>query len=112
MITDKQVSLLFSAINQGYTMEAAAAKAKMSEKTARKYIKTGRFPSKSKRDRNYRTRKVPFESVWPEIENILKSNKFANTKALFEYIQKKHPEQYHSGQLRTLQRQIKKWKSA
>jgi len=36
MITDKQVSLLFSAINQGNTMEAAAAKAEMSVKTARK----------------------------------------------------------------------------
>ena len=40
MVTDQQVRLLMTAINEGKKQTTAAAKAGMSERTARKYIKS------------------------------------------------------------------------
>ncbi|MEP7272216.1 MAG: hypothetical protein ABI882_11995 [Acidobacteriota bacterium] len=41
-----------------------AAKARMDEKTARKWRRIGRVPSEINEPRGYRTRKDPFVSVW------------------------------------------------
>ena len=49
----------------------AAAKAGMSRKTARKYLKSGKLPSQCQPERYWR-RRSPFESVWPEVKEILK----------------------------------------
>ena len=45
MVKDEQVRILMKLINQEKTLQLAAAKAGMSEKTARKYHKSGRLPS-------------------------------------------------------------------
>jgi len=111
MVTDQQVRLLMMAINEGKTQITAAAKAGMSERTARKYIKSGRYPSETKRDRKYRTRKDPFEDIWPEVEEFLAENAGLEGKALFEYIQRKYPGQYQEGQIRTFQRRVKEWRA-
>lgn len=53
------------------TLAGAAAKAGMSEKTARKYLASGKLPSQMKKTRDWQTRKDPFDEVWPEIKAML-----------------------------------------
>ena len=45
MTTDQQVRLLMTLIKQGLPLMTAAAKAGMSERTARKYRRSGKLPS-------------------------------------------------------------------
>ncbi len=47
MVTDEQVRLLMKLINKEQRLQTAAAKAGMSEKTARKYRRLGRLPSQA-----------------------------------------------------------------
>ena len=45
MVKDEQVRLLMSLISKGMPQVTAAAKAGMSERTARKYVRIGQMPS-------------------------------------------------------------------
>ena len=49
MVTDKQVRRLMNLIRRGKGQAAAAAGAGMDEKTARKYLRSGKLPSESRR---------------------------------------------------------------
>lgn len=60
--------------------------------------------------RYWRTRKDPFEEVWPEILYWLGENPDATAKSLFDRLCVSYPGQFESGQLRTLQRRIKDWR--
>jgi hypothetical protein len=60
--------------------------------------------------RAWRTRKDPFESVWPEILLWLQEAPDATAKSLFERLDKKYPDRFPEGQLRTLQRRIRDWR--
>ena len=60
--------------------------------------------------RGWRTRKDPFEGVWPEILLWLQEDPDARAKALLERLQKAHPGRFPDGQLRTLQRRIGEWR--
>ena len=64
----------------------AAAKAGLSRKRARKYLKSGKLPSQCQPERYWRTRPDPFESVWPEVEEILKRSPTVEGTAVFEYL--------------------------
>ncbi len=44
MVTDRQVRVLFEELASGKTLAGAAARADMSERTARRYRKLGRLP--------------------------------------------------------------------
>ena len=57
--------------------------------------------------RNWRTRKDPFESVWPEILLWLQQDPDATAKSLLIRLEQKYPGQFPEGQLRTLQRRIR-----
>ena len=74
MTTDQQVRLLMSLIKSGLSLPAAAAKAGMSERTARKYRHAGKLPSQLRAAHTWRTRPDPFEAVWPEIEALLEQD--------------------------------------
>lgn len=74
MITDRQVRLLMSLLNQGIALVTAAAKAGMSERSARKYVRAGGAPSTLKVPRTWRTRADPYAEVWPEIEQLLRQD--------------------------------------
>ena len=50
MVTDQQVRRLRMLIQTEKTQAIAAAKAGMDEKTARKYLKSGKLPSQSKKE--------------------------------------------------------------
>ena len=89
----------------------AAAKAGLSRKTARKYLKSGKLPSQCQPEQYWRTRSDPFESVWPEVEEILKRSPTVEATAVFEYLCRQQEGAFQQGQLRTLQRRIKQWKA-
>ena len=62
--------------------------------------------------RTWRTRADPFESVWPEMLGWLQLEPDATAKDLFERLREKYPDDYSSGQLRTLQRRVQGWRRA
>ena len=57
MVTDEQVKLLMSLLNQGNSQVTAAVKAGMSERTARKYAHSGATPWQAKAPHTWRTRR-------------------------------------------------------
>ncbi len=83
MVTDQQVRKLMSLIEKEQTLAAAAAKAGMDEKTARKYRRLGRLPSEERRARTNRTREDPFDAVWEEVREKLAVNPGLEAKTLF-----------------------------
>ena len=86
----------------------AAAKAGMSEPTARKYIRLSKLPSETKKPQTWRTRQDPFADVWEQVKTFLKVNPSLEVKALFGELQRRHPGKFQPGQLRTLQRRVKR----
>jgi len=110
MVTDNQIRRLLM-LNQENSVAIAAAKSGMCENTARKYINSGKLPSQSMAERNWKTRKDPFEDVFPEVEQMLKINSGLETKTIFDYLQRKYEGGFQDGQLRTLQRKVKNWKA-
>jgi hypothetical protein len=111
MVRDQQVRRLFKLSNTEETQEIAAAKAGMNEKTARKYLRAGCLPSELKVERHWRTRKDSFEDVWPEIEAQLSANPGLEAQTVFMALQRKYPDRFADGQLRTLQRKVKHWRA-
>lgn len=89
----------------------AARKADMDRKTARKYVKEGKLPSEMAKPRDWRTREDPFEEHWGEIEERLRKLPKLEAKTLFEALQEKYPDRYEQGQLRTLQRRVRRWRA-
>ena len=63
MVTDRQVRRLRKLMNTENTKTAAAMKAGMDEKTARKYARSEKLPSEMKKEHTWRTRPDPFEDV-------------------------------------------------
>jgi len=60
--------------------------------------------------RHWRTRKDPFETVWPDVLRWIQNEPDSTAKSLFERLKREHPGQFSSGQLRTLQRRVKEWR--
>lgn len=89
----------------------AAAKAGMSPKTARKYLKNPQLITKPKEPRNYRTRDDYFKEDWPTIEEFLKSAPGLQAKTILAWLIDKNPAKYNDQHLRTLQRKFKIWKA-
>ena len=114
MVTDQQVKLLRRLRRSGKSQEAAAARADMSVKTARKWEKSELLPSQSKKPRQYRTRKDPFKKVWgteilPRLQND--TEEILEAATLFDFLQRKFVGSFKDGQLRTLQRRIRDWRA-
>ena len=111
MVTDRQVRRLRKLMNTEKTKTAAAMKAGMDEKTARKYARTEKLPSEAKEEHTWRTRTDPFDDVWEEIRRKLELNSGLEAKTLFEDLQRRYPGRFADGQLRTLQRKVKRWRA-
>ena len=109
MVTDQQVRRLMLLIQKEKSLAAAAAKAGMDEKTARKYRRAGKLPSQTRQPHTWRTREDPFAEVWPELCELLETNPGLEAKTLFEELLRRYPGRFKDGQLRTLQRRIKRW---
>jgi hypothetical protein len=112
MITDQQVRKLRHVDGQGIAKEVAAARIGMDAKTARKYRRLGKLPSEvTMMDRDWRTRPDVFAAVWPELEAKLQVNPGLEAKTLFADLQRRFPGRFADGQLRTLQRRVKRWRA-
>src|SRR5262245_57596187 len=68
VITDRQVRILRHWLKAGKPLKAAAMRANMDEKTARKYRAAAKLPSELQVwPRTWRTREDPFAAVWDEV---------------------------------------------
>jgi hypothetical protein len=62
--------------------------------------------------RSWRTRVDPFQNIWPLVEQWLNEQPDATAKALFQRLQSHTPTPFAAGQLRTLQRRVREWRTA
>jgi hypothetical protein len=62
--------------------------------------------------RDWRTRKDPFEAVWPTVQAWLDAEPDRTAKELFQRLQVDQATEFPAGQLRTLQRRVKEWRAA
>jgi Mu transposase, C-terminal domain len=108
---DAEVRLLLRERQHGRTQAVAAARAGMSERTARKYEHTGALPSQLKRPRTWRTRPDPFAEVWPWLRAELERDPALQATTLLGLLCARDPARYRPGQLRTLQRHVAAWRA-
>jgi transposase len=111
MITDAQVKKLRRLLSGGMLLATAALKSGMDVKTARRYQIVNKMPSELTPAHNWRTRSDPFADVWPRIEKMLTDAPELRPKTLFEWLQREYPDTFSEGQVRTLQRRIKRWRA-
>jgi hypothetical protein len=94
-----------------HTQELAAAKAGMSERSARRVEEDVTLPSQEPR-RHWRSRPDPFAAVWDsEVVPLLKSAPKLMAITLLRKLQEDHPERFPDGMLRTLQRHLRHWRA-
>ena len=108
---DNEVKLYMSERRKGIPQRLAAARAGMSERTARKYEHEGKLPSQLKRPHDWQTRVNPFEQDWPWVVEQLTRDPALQGSTLFALLCEQHPERYRPTQVRTLQRHIARWKA-
>lgn len=111
MVSDRQIKQLFKLMERGETLTKAALKSGMDVKTARKYAKAKKLPSTLKTLHTWRTREDVFAEVWEELEQKLDLLPGLDAKTLFDNLQRRFPGRYQDGQLRTLQRKMKRWRA-
>lgn len=111
MKKDAEVMLYMRERHKGTTQKVAAARAGMSERTARRYEKAGKSPSQLKQPRTWRTREDPFEDDWPWVVEQLERDPALQGATLFALLCAEHPGRYRPTQVRTLQRHIQVWKA-
>lgn len=111
MKTDAEVQIMLRERRKGKTQEQAAARAGMHPNTARKYERRGALPSQLAQPRTYRTRPDPFADDWSWVQAHLERDTAIQAHTLFALLCQQHPDRYHPGQLRTLQRRIATWRA-
>src|SRR5438067_183999 len=111
MKNDHEVKLYMSERRKGSSQRVAAARAGMSERTARKYEQAGKLPSELKRPHTWSTRDNPFEEDWPWVVEQLERDSALQASTLFALLCEKHPGRYRPTQDRTLRRHIARWRA-
>jgi hypothetical protein len=111
-VSDAQVRQLMEELSKTGKLGRAAMKAGMDRKTARKYVTAGALPSQMSEERTWRTRQDPFVEDWPAISRWLTDSPELDAKNVLEMLEEQHPGKYGAGQLRTLQRGIRRWRAA
>lgn len=109
--TDGQVRKLMAEMKQHGQIGKASVRAGMDRKTGRKYAAAGKLPSELLEPRSWKTRSDPFVEDWAAIRERLKEAPELEVKALFEELLTREPERYQGGQLRTLQRHVRRWRA-
>ena len=90
---------------------ASAAKAGISERSARRIENAQSLPSQ-RLQRNWRTREDPLNTVWDsEIIPLLQTDARLNAVTLLEELQRRHPGHWDTSVLRTLQRRMRLWRA-
>jgi hypothetical protein len=110
-VNDAQVRKLMEEMTKHGKVGRAAMMACMDRKTARKYIGAAKLPSEMVRERDWRTRHDPFAEHWQEVQATIGETPELEAKTLFEMLQERYPGRYEDGQLRTLQRHVRRWRA-
>lgn len=92
------------------TLEKAALKVGISQKTARKYIKRKRLPSQQK-EKPLRSHPNPFEAHWDKVTGMLETSPELEAQTILSYLVEMYPEHYRLNQIRSLQRRLKEWRA-
>ena len=109
-ITDHQVHKYKQHRNK-LSQVASAAKAGISERSARRIEDAQSLPSQRPK-RSWRTREDPLSAVWDaEVIPLLQSDARLNAVTLLEELQRRYPGQWDTSVLRTLQRRIRLWRA-
>ena len=109
-ITDQQVYLYMN-IRKKKSQVLAAARAGISERSARRIEGVSSLPSQNPR-RYWRSRVDPFADVWDtQVVPLLKSAPKLMAITLLRKLQDDHPERFPDGMLRTLQRHVRQWRA-
>ena len=109
-ITDHQVHKYKQHRNK-LSQVAAAAKAGISERSARR-IETAQSLPSQRPERSWRTREDPLHAVWDsEVIPLLQTDARLNAVTLLEELQRRYPGQWDSSVLRTLQRRMRLWRA-
>ncbi len=110
-ITDHQIRLYMNERKQGRSQVSAAAKASISERSARR-IDKGQLTPQPKAARHWRTRPDPLEEVWEShLVPLLEAEPTLLPATLFDYLCDHYPGRYDHTIVRTLQRRVKSWKA-
>jgi hypothetical protein len=110
-ITDHQV-LKYKGQRRTHTQAAAAAKAGMSERSARRIEPLESLPSQ-RPPRQWRTRLDPLAAIWEtELLPLLQESPHLSAVTLRDELQRRHPGEYGPSALRTLQRRMRQWRAA
>jgi hypothetical protein len=109
MTSDRKVRRLRALLREGQSLRQAASRVGIDVKTARKYQRSDSLPSQTRTRHSWRTREDPFHDVWPELEAMLWLDSALGGKAMFLELQSRFPGRFADGQLRTLQRRIRRW---
>jgi hypothetical protein len=110
-VSDAQVRKLMEEMTKHGEIGHAAMLADMDRKTARKYVSAGRLPSEMVAARSWCTREDPFASDWEEVAAQLEVAPELEAKTIFEALVEKYPGRHDPGQLRTLQRHVRRWRA-
>lgn len=111
MKKDREVRIYMDHRAKGVTQQVAAARAGLSEKTARKYEQSGKLPSQLSKPRTHRTRPNPFEQDWTWVVQLLEKDWALQASTLFELLCQKRPGHYQEGQQRTFRRHVAVWRA-
>jgi hypothetical protein len=95
---------------RNHRQDAAAAKAGISARSARRIESDPTLPSQRHQPRPYRTRANPFDAVWDdEIVPMLIRLPGLQAVTILRDLQNRHPGRFPDSQLRTLQRHLRSW---
>ena len=110
-ITDHQVQK-YKQHHLKLSQVAAAAKAGISERSARR-IEHGEALPSQREERAWRTRTDPLAAVWDgEVVPLLEADGALNAVTLLEELQRRYPGSYSTAILRTLQlRRVRQWRA-
>ena len=98
-------------IRKNKSQALAAAKAGISERSARRIDVVAVLPSQNPR-RYWSSRANPFADVWDaEVVPLLKAAPTLMAVTLLRKLQDDHPSRFPDGMLRTLQRHLRKWRA-
>lgn len=109
-ITDLQV-IKYKELRGKHSQEAAAAKTGISVASARRLESAVALPSQ-RPPRHWRTRADPLAEVWAsEVVPMLEGAPSLMAVTVLEELQRRHPERFADGVLRTLQRRVSQWRA-
>ncbi len=107
MLSRQEIERILELQRKGKNIAAIARKTDHRRKTVRKYLK---HPTQEMVKHTWRTRENPFADVWDKIVDLLETNPGLEAKTIFNYLCETYCDKFTPGQLRTLQRQIKKYR--